>query len=80
MDIPAVRDFKVANTQDASVTVLDYYEPSKCQSFLIELISSAEIGSCVKDDKKSIISDSASGFMFTLSLMIPLSLMILTPK
>ncbi|XP_010085491.1 PREDICTED: CD109 antigen [Pterocles gutturalis] len=29
MDIPAVRDFKVANTQDASVTVVDYYEPTR---------------------------------------------------
>uniref|UniRef100_A0A8C6Y3Q5 CD109 antigen n=1 Tax=Naja naja TaxID=35670 RepID=A0A8C6Y3Q5_NAJNA len=28
VDIPAVRNFKVANTQDASVTVMDYYEPS----------------------------------------------------
>uniref|UniRef100_A0A8C0J627 CD109 antigen n=1 Tax=Chelonoidis abingdonii TaxID=106734 RepID=A0A8C0J627_CHEAB len=30
VDIPAVRDFKVANTQSASVTIVDYYEPSKC--------------------------------------------------
>ncbi|KGL88563.1 CD109 antigen, partial [Charadrius vociferus] len=29
VDIPAVRDFKVSNIQDASVTVVDYYEPSK---------------------------------------------------
>ncbi|KAM3856320.1 CD109 antigen [Vipera latastei] len=29
VDIPAVRDFKVANTQDASVTVMDYYEPRR---------------------------------------------------
>nr|XP_020641515.1 CD109 antigen [Pogona vitticeps] len=29
VDIPAVRDFKVANVQDASVTVLDYYEPRR---------------------------------------------------
>uniref|UniRef100_A0A674JSP0 CD109 antigen n=1 Tax=Terrapene triunguis TaxID=2587831 RepID=A0A674JSP0_9SAUR len=27
VDIPAVRDFKVANTQSASVTIVDYYEP-----------------------------------------------------
>uniref|UniRef100_A0A663NE95 CD109 antigen n=1 Tax=Athene cunicularia TaxID=194338 RepID=A0A663NE95_ATHCN len=37
VDIPAVRDFKVANIQDASVTVVDYYEPSKCQSFQMDL-------------------------------------------
>jgi len=37
VDIPAVRDFKVANIQDASVTILDYYEPSKCQSFQMDL-------------------------------------------
>lgn len=36
MDIPAVRDFKVANTQGASVIIVDYYEPSKCHSFLID--------------------------------------------
>ncbi|XP_063147121.1 LOW QUALITY PROTEIN: CD109 antigen [Candoia aspera] len=29
VDIPAVRDFKVSNTQDASVTVMDYYEPRR---------------------------------------------------
>uniref|UniRef100_A0A8D0HQ66 Alpha-macroglobulin receptor-binding domain-containing protein n=1 Tax=Sphenodon punctatus TaxID=8508 RepID=A0A8D0HQ66_SPHPU len=29
VDIPAVRDFKVANTQDASVTIVDYYEPRR---------------------------------------------------
>uniref|UniRef100_A0A8B9F420 CD109 antigen n=1 Tax=Amazona collaria TaxID=241587 RepID=A0A8B9F420_9PSIT len=37
VDIPAVRDFKVANIQDASVTIVDYYEPSKCQSFQMDL-------------------------------------------
>uniref|UniRef100_A0A8C6JJY9 CD109 antigen n=1 Tax=Melopsittacus undulatus TaxID=13146 RepID=A0A8C6JJY9_MELUD len=37
VDIPAVRDFKVANIQDASVTVVDYYEPSKCQSFQMDV-------------------------------------------
>lgn len=36
MDIPAVRDFKVSNIQDASVTVVDYYEPSKCQYLIIQ--------------------------------------------
>lgn len=29
MDIPTARDFKVANIQDASVTVVDYYEPRR---------------------------------------------------
>ncbi|XP_048792210.1 CD109 antigen [Lagopus muta] len=29
MDIPTVRDFKVANIQDASVSVVDYYEPRR---------------------------------------------------
>uniref|UniRef100_A0A8B9R093 CD109 antigen n=1 Tax=Anas platyrhynchos TaxID=8839 RepID=A0A8B9R093_ANAPL len=40
VDIPAVRDFKVANIQDASVTIMDYYEPSKCQSFQMDLSDS----------------------------------------
>lgn len=30
VDIPAVRNFKVSNTQDALVSITDYYEPSKC--------------------------------------------------
>uniref|UniRef100_A0A8B9MNE3 CD109 molecule n=1 Tax=Accipiter nisus TaxID=211598 RepID=A0A8B9MNE3_9AVES len=46
VDIPAVRDFKVANIQDASVTVVDYYEPSKCQSFQMDL-SDSEFQSCL---------------------------------
>ncbi|KAK2498196.1 hypothetical protein MC885_008429 [Smutsia gigantea] len=29
VDIPAVRDFKVSNTQDASVSIVDYYEPRR---------------------------------------------------
>ncbi|KFV62119.1 CD109 antigen, partial [Dryobates pubescens] len=29
VDVPAVRDFKVANLQDASVSVVDYYEPRR---------------------------------------------------
>uniref|UniRef100_A0A8C9CDH6 CD109 antigen n=1 Tax=Phocoena sinus TaxID=42100 RepID=A0A8C9CDH6_PHOSS len=30
VDIPSVRNFRVSNTQDASVSIMDYYEPSKC--------------------------------------------------
>nr|XP_027784049.1 CD109 antigen isoform X3 [Marmota flaviventris] len=29
IDIPAVRNFKVSNTQDASVSIVDYYEPRR---------------------------------------------------
>ncbi|XP_023373045.1 CD109 antigen [Otolemur garnettii] len=29
VDIPAVRSFKVSNTQDASVSIVDYYEPRR---------------------------------------------------
>ncbi|KAM4866554.1 CD109 antigen [Thomomys bottae] len=29
VDIPSVRDFKVSNTQDASVSIMDYYEPKR---------------------------------------------------
>ncbi|KAM9003740.1 CD109 antigen [Sarcophilus harrisii] len=29
VDIPAVRHFKVSNTQDASVSIVDYYEPRR---------------------------------------------------
>ncbi|XP_007484264.1 CD109 antigen [Monodelphis domestica] len=29
VDVPAVRNFKVSNTQDASVSIVDYYEPRR---------------------------------------------------
>ncbi|XP_013359880.1 PREDICTED: CD109 antigen [Chinchilla lanigera] len=29
VDIPAVRNFKVSNTQDASISIVDYYEPRR---------------------------------------------------
>ncbi|XP_048209643.1 CD109 antigen-like [Perognathus longimembris pacificus] len=29
VDIPSVRKFKVSNTQDASVSIVDYYEPRR---------------------------------------------------
>ncbi|XP_072822377.1 CD109 antigen isoform X2 [Vicugna pacos] len=34
VDIPAVRNFKVSNTQDASVSIVDYYEPSSFRLWL----------------------------------------------
>ncbi|XP_066478804.1 CD109 antigen [Tiliqua scincoides] len=53
VDIPAVRDFKVANTQDASVTVLDYYEPRRkavrsYNSKVMQSLSSCSF--CEKDE------------------------------
>ncbi|KAH0622086.1 hypothetical protein JD844_024050, partial [Phrynosoma platyrhinos] len=53
VDIPAVRDFKVANTQDASVTVVDYYEPRRraVRSYNSEVMQSlSSCAFCEKDE------------------------------
>ncbi|XP_019352416.1 CD109 antigen isoform X3 [Alligator mississippiensis] len=47
VDIPAVRDFKVANTQGASVIIVDYYEPRRkaVRSYNSEVMQ--KLSSCV---------------------------------
>ncbi|KAF3831706.1 hypothetical protein GH733_000518 [Mirounga leonina] len=40
VDIPAVRNFKVSNTQDALVSIMDYYEPRRESSVLGVAVSS----------------------------------------
>ncbi|XP_073080811.1 CD109 antigen [Manis javanica] len=44
VDIPAVRDFKVSNTQDASVSIVDYYEPRR--HAVRSYNSGAQLSSC----------------------------------
>ncbi|XP_070789005.1 CD109 antigen isoform X2 [Pituophis catenifer annectens] len=53
VDIPAVRDFKVANTQDASVTVMDYYEPRRrtVKSYNSQVMQSLSSCTFCEDDE-----------------------------
>ncbi|XP_045399853.1 CD109 antigen [Lemur catta] len=44
VDIPAVRNLKVSNTQDASVSIVDYYEPRK--QAVRSYNSEAKLSSC----------------------------------
>ncbi|KAF6113081.1 CD109 molecule [Phyllostomus discolor] len=44
VDIPAVRNFKVSNTQDASVSIVDYYEPRR--QAVRSYNSEAQLSSC----------------------------------
>uniref|UniRef100_A0A2K5XLF5 CD109 molecule n=1 Tax=Mandrillus leucophaeus TaxID=9568 RepID=A0A2K5XLF5_MANLE len=44
VDIPAVRNFKVSNTQDASVSIVDYYEPRR--QAVRSYNSEAKLSSC----------------------------------
>ncbi|XP_054425606.1 CD109 antigen [Pteronotus mesoamericanus] len=44
VDIPAVRNFKVLNTQDASVSIVDYYEPRR--QAVRSYNSEAQLSSC----------------------------------
>lgn len=44
VDIPAVRNFKVSNTQDASVSIVDYYEPRR--QAVRSYNSKAKLSSC----------------------------------
>ncbi|XP_061479122.1 CD109 antigen isoform X2 [Rhineura floridana] len=79
VDIPAVRDFKVANTQDASVTVVDYYEPRRravrsYNSKVMQSLSSCTF--CEKDecdlcttDGSSLIALSCELFVVHISLL-----------
>ncbi|XP_037375872.1 CD109 antigen [Talpa occidentalis] len=44
VDIPAVRNFKISNTQDASVSIVDYYEPRR--QAVRTYNSNAKLSSC----------------------------------
>uniref|UniRef100_A0A2K6SHJ2 CD109 molecule n=1 Tax=Saimiri boliviensis boliviensis TaxID=39432 RepID=A0A2K6SHJ2_SAIBB len=63
VDIPAVRNFKVSNTQDASVSIVDYYEPRRraVRSYNSEAkLSSCDLCRDVRDCRPC--EDGASGF------------------
>ncbi|XP_062981026.1 CD109 antigen [Elgaria multicarinata webbii] len=73
VDIPAVRDFKVANTQAASVTVLDYYEPRRravrdYNSKVMQSLSSCTF--CEKDECDLCETDGSSLISLSCELLL----------
>ncbi|XP_042302267.1 CD109 antigen [Sceloporus undulatus] len=73
VDIPAVRDFKVANTQDASVTVVDYYEPRRravrsYNSEVMQTLSSCSF--CEKDECNLCETDGSSLIFLSYELLV----------
>ncbi|XP_053237251.1 CD109 antigen isoform X1 [Podarcis raffonei] len=73
VDIPAVRDFKVANTQDASVTVVDYYEPRRraVRSYNSEVMQSlSPCTFCEKDECDLCSADGSSLIYLSCELLI----------
>ncbi|KAM6466539.1 LOW QUALITY PROTEIN: CD109 antigen [Liasis olivaceus] len=78
MAIPVVRDFKVANTQDASVTVMDYYEPRgrTVKSYNSLVMQSLSCTFCEDNECnfcKSDASDSPVSLSFELLVLLILS-------
>ncbi|XP_075411003.1 CD109 antigen [Tenrec ecaudatus] len=62
VDIPAVRNYKVSNTQDASVSIVDYYEPRRqaVRSYNTKTkLSSCDL--CGDVDGCSLCKDGAAG-------------------
>nr|XP_060608900.1 CD109 antigen [Anolis sagrei ordinatus] len=73
VDIPAVRDFKVANTQDASVTVVDYYEPRRraVRSYNSEVMQSlSSCTFCEKDECDLCETDGSSLISLSCELLV----------
>ncbi|XP_059124255.1 CD109 antigen [Peromyscus eremicus] len=77
VDIPAVRNFKVSNTQDASVSIVDYYEPrrqavrsynSKMKLSSCELCGEASCRPC-EDGAVGSLRHSSSLFAFSFILL-----------
>uniref|UniRef100_A0A803T4W8 CD109 molecule n=1 Tax=Anolis carolinensis TaxID=28377 RepID=A0A803T4W8_ANOCA len=66
VDIPAVRDFKVANTQDASVTVLDYYEPRRraVRSYNSKVMQSLSSCTFCEEDECDLCEKDGSSLIF----------------
>ncbi|XP_026550926.1 CD109 antigen [Pseudonaja textilis] len=77
VDIPAVRDFKVVNTQDASVTVMDYYEPRRrtvksYNSLVMQSLSSCSF--CEDDECNFCKTDGSLSVSLSLELLVLLVL------
>uniref|UniRef100_A0A8D2CPP0 CD109 molecule n=1 Tax=Sciurus vulgaris TaxID=55149 RepID=A0A8D2CPP0_SCIVU len=78
IDIPAVRNFKVSNTQDASVSIVDYYEPRRqaVRSYNSRVkLSSCDLCGDVQGCRPC--EDGASGFLHHSSVLLISCVMLL---
>ncbi|NWT63660.1 CD109 protein, partial [Prunella himalayana] len=85
VDIPAVRDFKVANIQDASVTVLDYYEPRRraVRSYNSEVMQSitscdfceSDCNLCHRDGSAALLQHSSLASLFCVLFVLHVNLL-----
>ncbi|NXB74960.1 CD109 protein, partial [Donacobius atricapilla] len=85
VDIPAVRDFKVANIQDASVTVVDYYEPRRravrsYNSEVMQSISSCDFcesdcSLCHRDGSAALLQHSSLASLFCVLFVLHVNLL-----
>ncbi|NXE74624.1 CD109 protein, partial [Cochlearius cochlearius] len=85
VDIPAVRDFKVANIQDASVTVVDYYEPRRraVRSYNSEVMQSitpcdfceSDCSLCHRDGSPALLQHSSLASLFSVLFVLHVNLL-----
>uniref|UniRef100_A0A0P6J8B7 CD109 antigen n=1 Tax=Heterocephalus glaber TaxID=10181 RepID=A0A0P6J8B7_HETGA len=78
VDIPAVRNFKVSNTQDASVSIVDYYEPRRqvVRSYNSQVkLSSCDL--CGDVQGHCLCEDRAAGSLHRSSVLFIFSLVLL---
>ncbi|XP_030302930.1 CD109 antigen [Calypte anna] len=85
VDIPAVRDFKVANIQDASVTVVDYYEPRRraVRSYNSEVMQSitpcdfceSDCSLCHRDGSPALLQHSPLASLFCVLFVLHVNLL-----
>ncbi|PKK33140.1 CD109 molecule, partial [Columba livia] len=85
VDIPAVRDFKVANIQDASVTILDYYEPRRraVRSYNSEVMQSitpcdfceSDCSLCHRDGSPALLQHSSLASLFCVLFVLHVNLL-----
>ncbi|NXI47362.1 CD109 protein, partial [Galbula dea] len=85
VDIPAVRDFKVANLQDASVSVVDYYEPRRraVRSYNSAVMRGvtpcdfceSDCGLCHRDAAPALLQHSSVASLFCVLSVLHLSLL-----
>ncbi|NXY41112.1 CD109 protein, partial [Ceuthmochares aereus] len=85
VDIPAVRDFKVANIQDASVSVVDYYEPRRraVRMYNSEVMQSittcdfceSDCSLCQRDGSPALLQHSSLASLFCVLFIIHVNLL-----
>ncbi|NXH20679.1 CD109 protein, partial [Bucco capensis] len=83
--IPAVRDFKVANIQDASVAVVDYYEPRRravrsYNSAVMQSVTACDFcgqdcSLCAPDAAPALLQHSSGASFFSLLFLLHLGLL-----